>query len=318
MKYDKRNGDVVFTEDTHKYQNIKYPDRNYISVTTLIGKFHEEFDTDFWSSYKALEALIGADEFKSSPIKRTLLDKKKFDTEFVHMLHVDYDEFIAMKDALIERYARTNREACERGSLYHKQKEDALYNRPPTSMEDLGIKLPELTGNNFTVIRDDCDMTRTHDAKAEFLLYWSCEDNIVNLAGQADMIVKDGNDIYILDHKTNAKGIETHSYYDKKKKTSKRMYSPVNHLEDCDLVHYTLQLSFYAWMLKRLNPEFNIKLLRLMHIDGDGLETEYDLEYREADVEAMLKAYKKSLILAYHRKYGKFPLMKSSPVVRDI
>lgn len=317
MHYDKRNGDVVFIEETHKYLNIKHPDRDYISVTTLISKFHEPFDTDFWTSYKALEALIGVEEFKHSPIKRMLLEKKTFDTEFVHMMSIDYDEFMLVKNELIERYARTNREACERGSLYHKQKEDALYNRPPSSLEDLGIKIPELAGKKFSIIRDDCDLTTQASLKSEFLLYWSCEDNIVNLAGQADVIAKVGNDIYILDHKTNAKGIEMHSYYDKKKKTSVRMYPPINYLEDCSLVHYTLQLSFYAWMLQKLNSEFNIKVLRLDHVDGEDKHTEIDLEYRKEDVELMLMHYKKQLILEHHRKYGKFPPTKS-PIVRSL
>lgn len=311
MHYDKRNGDIVFIEDIHKYANIKHPDRQYISVTTLISKFHEEFDTDFWSSYKALEALIGVDEFKSSPIKRQLLKDKRFDVEFVHLLPIDYDEFIIVKNELIEKYARNNREACERGSKYHKQKEDAMYGQPNATLKDFKINIPELDGKQYTVVRDDCDLEMDYTVKSEFLLYWSCEDNLLNLAGQADLIIKNGNDIYVCDYKTNAKGIEKQSYFNPRTKRSDRMYYPINHLDDCNLTHYTLQLSLYAWMLKKQHPEFNIKLLALFHIDGEGNEQEVYLEYREKDVEDMLRVYKKALVEEYFRRFNRMPELKN-------
>ena len=81
MHIDKQNGDIAFNEEQHLYFNTKYPNRKYTSVTTLIGEFHEKFDGDFWSSYKAMEALMGEEAFKKSGLKGTLLDKKKFDTQ---------------------------------------------------------------------------------------------------------------------------------------------------------------------------------------------------------------------------------------------
>ena len=48
-------------------------------------------------------------------------------------------------------------------------------------------------------------------------------------------------------------------------------------------------------MLQQLNPDFNIKELKIVHIARDGKQTVYDLEYRKPDVERMLKHYAKEL-----------------------
>ena len=60
MKIDKQNGNVAFSEDSHTYWNVN-DNEKYISVTTLIHKFTQPFDKDFWSAYKALEKLIPKD-----------------------------------------------------------------------------------------------------------------------------------------------------------------------------------------------------------------------------------------------------------------
>jgi len=48
-------------------------------------------------------------------------------------------------------------------------------------------------------------------------------------------------------------------------------------------------------MIEKLNPNTNIKELKLIHIDREGKQTVYPLEYRKEDVERMIKHYAKSL-----------------------
>jgi hypothetical protein len=48
-------------------------------------------------------------------------------------------------------------------------------------------------------------------------------------------------------------------------------------------------------MIQKISPEFNIKLLMLIHHDHDGNVTTYECEYRKSDVERMLAFYKKEL-----------------------
>ena len=64
MEYDKINGKVAFQEGPHRYFNIDDESIVYTSVTTLIGKYEPEFDSDFTSKYKAIERLVPADVWK--------------------------------------------------------------------------------------------------------------------------------------------------------------------------------------------------------------------------------------------------------------
>ena len=77
MKVDKQNQNVCYNDEKHMYW-----DENgvYVSVTTLIGKFCQDFDKDFWSGYKALEKLLSADEFKAE--KSQLLNTHKIDVKY--------------------------------------------------------------------------------------------------------------------------------------------------------------------------------------------------------------------------------------------
>ena len=79
------------------------------------------------------------------------------------------------------------------------------------------------------------------------------------------------------------------------------MFYPINNLHDTMLVHYTLQLSLYAWILQQEHPEFNIKLLKLLHIDGNDVETDYELPYLKDDVERLVKYHKKVSLNEKHK-----------------
>ena len=71
MNVDKKNGNVKYADNEHVYWD---DDGKYISVTTLISKYCQPFDGDFWSSYKALEKLLKKDDLKW---KRKCFQKQK-------------------------------------------------------------------------------------------------------------------------------------------------------------------------------------------------------------------------------------------------
>ena len=76
-----------------------------------------------------------------------------------------------------------------------------------------------------------------------------------NIAGTADLLVCRPNGQWsILDWKTN-KAIRMYGYQGKK------MKPPFEHLEDCNHIHYSLQLSLYALMLGK-----PVKHMNLVHI----------------------------------------------------
>jgi ATP-dependent exoDNAse (exonuclease V) beta subunit len=128
----------------------------------------------------------------------------------------------------------------------------------------------------------------------ELLLSRISEDGKLRLAGQADLIIVDGLDVYVLDYKTN-RSIDMKAYYDRRNKKHSTLKYPLNNIQDSNFWHYTLQLSTYAWMIQKISPEFNIKLLMLIHHDHEGNVNTYECEYRKNDVERMLAFYKKEL-----------------------
>lgn len=285
----KINGDVAFYEDGHLYVNVKNANIKYTSVTTLISKYHESFDGDFWSGYKALEELMGQD-FKDLGVQKYLLENRKLDLDIKD--YVDVRRYETLKKEILTGYSNKAITAATYGTKIHKEKEEQFYKKEKINPKDCGFILHD---GVFDCQKNNFDLNRTKAVLPEYLVYYSNEKGTVHLAGQIDLLVKDGNDLYIYDYKSNEKGIESKAYYDKSKKTTKKMFYPLNDLEDTKLNHYTIQLSLYAWMLQQINPEFNIKRLTLIHIDRDGFETEIVVEYKKTSVERLLKAFEKKM-----------------------
>ncbi len=105
----------------------------------------------------------------------------------------------------------------------------------------------------------------------------------------------------IVTHNTNKK-IETKSFFNSKTKSSVKMKYPLNNLDDVNYWHYALQLSTYAWMIQKKNPEFEIEDLVLVHFDHSDNMTVYHLPYLKDEVIRMLLFYKKESILAENKR----------------
>lgn len=306
MQIDKVHGDLAFNEEYHKYWNTKNPDFEYTSITTLIGKFHEEFNEEFFSRYKALERLISAEDFKS--IKSKMLKNHKWNDDYNLQFGIDNDQLEEERKKLIAEWRAKNKEATDRGSKYHLERELQWYadngdiEKVVRLLKKFNLPIDTTTNQDYQCEQNNFDLIREKAVMPEFLIYYSCPSNIVHLAGQVDLLIKDGNDIYILDYKTNADGIKSKAYFNTKTRSTKRMHYPINNLDDTVMVHYNLQLSLYAWMLKKMHPEFNIKLLRLIHIDKDNNETTFDVPYLEEECTTLLKHWKKVKFVELRRK----------------
>ena len=111
-------------------------------------------------------------------------------------------------------------------------------------------------------------------------------------------------DKMIVTHNTNKK-IETKSFFNSKTKTSVKMKFPLNNLDDVNYWHYTLQLSTYAWMIQKLNPEFEIEDLVLVHFDHSDNMTVYHLPYLKTEVIKLLNHFKKESSLKASREKRK-------------
>lgn len=294
MKVDKQNGDVVFVEGSHKYYNVKDPNMNYISVTTLINKYCQPFDSNFWSAYKALEKLLPKDSWDLE--KKSLLSSKKFDKKLLTIHDIKEDEFNAVQQSILDEWQKSNRDSCERGTKIHSEIENSFYSKPKDiDLQRFGI------GGKFECRKGYTTLDLDSGVYPEYLIHWETKDGILCLAGQIDLLVKDGNDLYLADHKTNSK-IDRKPVYDPTSRKIVTMKYPLTNLPDLNYYHYSMQLSLYAYMLERLNPDFKIQKLIINHYDHDGNNRLYHCEYLKRECEKLLMHYKQQVILANKRK----------------
>lgn len=285
--YDKRNGNIAFRDSDHCYFDLRDPNKKYVSVTTCIADYYEPFDDFFWSHYKALEALYGVDNFKGTKVKTELLKTKVWKDAYCKEFKIDplkVDEDAAV---IAEGYKKNSKEACDYGTAYHLKQELKFYDNPTIDLNQYDKRFQ----GDFVCRRDNYELDLEYGVYPEYLISWEEED--LRISGQIDLLIKEGNSIYLIDYKTNAKGVEEKSYFNHLTKSYKMMKYPVNTIMDCDKGHYTLQLSFYARLLQKINPNFVIKLLLIKHCDRDGNQTDIELEYMPKEIDKIIKDVKK-------------------------
>lgn len=303
MNIDKSNGNVKYADKEHVYWD---DNGKYISVTTLINKYCQPFDKNFWSGYKALEKLLSKDDFKME--KKMLLETKKIELKYyIDMYNITENDFNREQQKVLDTWQKENEIACERGTKIHAELENMFISKKVTDLKKFGI------GGKFEVNTNkslEDSNTNLLDIEfgvfPEYLIYRNSNDGILKVAGQVDLLIKEGDYITIIDHKTNKK-LDEKSYYNPQLKKYDMMKYPLNNLMDCNMMHYAMQLSTYAWMVQKLNPNFKIKTLKIFHYAHDGSVTEHEVPYLKNEVERMLKDYKKSLILE-KRKNARKPI----------
>ena len=288
------NGNMAFEEDAHIYYDVTQPEKKFISVTTLIEKFGQPFDKEFWSAYKALEKLLSKSDFDIE--KKSLLNTKKFNKTILEAYDIDENLFNKEQQAILDTWDEENRRSCERGTKIHAELENSFYKKG----KDIDLSKYQI-GGKFECRKDHTALDLENGVYPEYLISRVSDDGKLCIAGQIDLLIKKGNKIIIGDWKTN-KEIKMKSFFDKNTRSTVKMKFPLNHLDDVNYWHYTLQLSTYAWMIQKLNPEFEIEDLVLVHFDHNDNMTVYHLEYLKDEVERMLAFYKKSSILEENRK----------------
>lgn len=293
----KQNGNIAFVEETHKYFDVTNPNAVFTSVTTMIHEYTQPFDKEFWSAYKALEKLLAKDIWNIE--KKSLLNTKKFDKVILELHDINEHDFNKVQQTILDEWDEENRKSCERGTKIHADLENSFYNKK----KDIDISKFEI-GGKFVCDKGRTELDLENGVYPEYLISRVSEDGKLRIAGQIDLLVKKGNKIIIADWKTNRK-IETKSFYNNKTKQSVKMKFPLNNLDDVNYWHYTLQLSTYAWMLQKYNPEFEIEDLVLVHFDHDDNMTVYHLPYLKEEVIKMLNHFKKEQILKANREKRK-------------
>lgn len=299
---------LFFDEGPHKYTDTL--GNEYRSVTTLIGDYYNHFDADYWAHKKARE------QGKSEKQIRAEWDR--------------------IKD-----------EACERGTKTHNGIEDAIkevskFKNCIRYLNDTGsgrvitiADVPALvpTPLNIEEFKDATqnkypEIYRVFDFYTErgYIIYSEIGAFLIDylISGTIDIFCYRPTDFVILDWKTNRDGLKFEAGYYKKDKSTipnqltnewikkkQSMLPPLNHLDDCNGMHYTMQLSLYAimaeiildipcvglglchigspWVLNKYGKP--LRDTEGYHVDPNGEETVkwFKIQYLKNEAKALLK-----------------------------
>jgi ATP-dependent exoDNAse (exonuclease V) beta subunit len=218
---------LKFVEEGHVYESTDDEKINWLSVTSFIAKFKPKFDRDGQAK-------------KSAKNKRS------------KWYGMTPKEILAAWDGETAR-------AIKLGNFYHDQREADMMELDTIGRH--GVEVPIIK----PIINDEgikfAPVQKLKDGLyPEHLVYLKS----VGLCGQADVVEVVNGYININDYKTN-KEIKDKGFTNWEGITNK-MYKPVNHLDDCNLNHYNLQLSIYAYIIKKHNPKLKIGKLVIQHV----------------------------------------------------
>ena len=299
---------LFFDEGPHKYTDTL--GNEYRSVTTLIGDYYNHFDADYWAHKKARE------QGKSEKAIRAEWDR--------------------IKD-----------EACERGTATHNGIEDAI--KSVSKFKEAIKYLEEAKSGRCITIADIPDLIprpldveefkaatnnkypeiyRVFDFYTErgYTIYSEIGAFLIDylISGTIDIFCYRPTDFVILDWKTNRDGLKFEAGYYKKDKSTipnqltnewvkkkQSMLPPLKHLDDCNGMHYTMQLSLYAIMAEIILdiPCVGLGLCHIgspwvlnkygqplrdnegYHVDPDGEETVkwFKIQYLKNEAKALLQ-----------------------------
>jgi len=266
---------IKFIEKTHSYLSTGEHDVEWTSVTSLISKYKEFFDQD-------------------AVAKKCVRNKK---SKWYGLVPKDVKAI----------WKEEAKRATDLGTFYHNQREDELL-----SLNSLGRE-----GKDLPIFRPVIDEEGVKHSPEQVLDEGVYPEHFVYLmskgiCGQADYVEVVNGKINIMDYKTN-KEIKTSSYVDWEG-NSKKMLAPLQHLDDCSLNHYRLQMSLYMYIMLKHNHHLECGTMTVRHVtfektgedkygypitklDPSGSPIvndviDYDLGYLKKDVLKLLKKIK--------------------------
>lgn len=195
------------------------------------------------------------------------------------------------QEEILKRWDDKKDKACAKGTRLHAIKE--------------GICIKE--GENVNAPIWDGQIKTAYDLKSlkagtypELILY----NPQFKLCGTADGVeINDKKEFWIYDWKTNS-SIEFESFkvFDpiSKQRYPKMMLTPISHLMDCNGIHYTIQMSCYAYMLEQYG--FKCKGLKLIHLildDNEEIvqEIPYEVPYLKKEVHSIFNYLKSKKLI---------------------
>lgn len=217
---------IVFNAADHSYKSIEADEIKWISVTSLVSSLKEPFDA-------------------TAVAQRVSKSKKS-------------KWYGIAPDKIIELWNNESDRAVTLGTFYHNQREADICSL--SSIEKEGIPIPIYSPILDGEIKKAPNQKLTDGVYPEHMVYLKS----IGICGQSDLVEVVNGKIYIIDYKTN-KEIKKESFKDWEG-VSKKMLSPVLHLDDCNFNHYSLQLSIYMYIMLKHNPKYKAGDMYIHHI----------------------------------------------------
>lgn len=291
---------LYFDEPTHKYTDSL--GNSYISVTTMIHEnYTPKFDKKYWLRKKSRELGISSKELER--------------------------QWQAITD-----------EACTRGTATHNGIEDAIKENsmfknaiqylnqvksgrcitvadiPNLIPRPLDLnKFKEATNNKYEKIYDVFDFY----INKGYTIYSEIGAFLIDylISGTIDILCIKEDRFVILDWKTNRNGLQFEAGYFKKDKSTtpaqltnqyivkdEKMLPPLSHLDNCNGMHYTMQLSTYARMVE-LILGIPCVGLGLCHIGSPFIKNKYGMPYRDKNNQYPIDENGEETVNWYHINY---------------
>lgn len=186
---------------------------------------------------------------------------------------------------VLDAWDAKNKKSLTRGSLFHAEEEKRCL--------DAGAKPGYITIDND--IKEALDLTSLKPGIYTELIIPYLPFKLI---GTADKIqIFEDKTFTITDYKTNEKlEFEATAYFkpELKRKVKEMMLSPLSHLDNCNGIHYLLQLSMYAYFLEAQGYKFKSGIIEHIIFEDDVPvnRIQYPLSYLKSEVLLILKALK--------------------------
>lgn len=218
---------LTFTEKDHKYTSIDIFDTTeWISVSTLVSKFYEKFD-----------AQKGAE-------KAVRNRKSKW-------YSIDVQE-------ILDRWEAEKDRSLVLGNWYHNKQEQNILSKTTYTFE--GLELPVFNPQIVEGVKVAPEQKLAEGIYPEHFVFLKS----AGVCGQSDKAIIANGHIKIKDYKTN-KELKVEGFKNWEGLT-KKMLPPLLHLDDANLIHYALQLSTYAYIIWKHNPQMIVDEPVIEHI----------------------------------------------------
>lgn len=105
---------------------------------------------------------------------------------------IDKNVFIQTKNDILQSYKDKNKEACDYGTKIHNMMENLFYQKDEKRLKTFGL------GGKIDVEKGEYKLTKEHAVYPEIMLSYKA-DEYLKVVGQADIVIKDGDQISIYD-----------------------------------------------------------------------------------------------------------------------